>query len=113
MAEETGGLQMEQQDLVKEIEDLRRRVRELEDIRLRLENSERALRDSEERFRTVFEQGPLGMSILRPNLERVAINAKLTEMFGYTKEELRDLTFLDLTRPDDLDLTRERLGTDV
>ncbi|MFH1112810.1 MAG: PAS domain S-box protein, partial [Pseudomonadota bacterium] len=82
---------------------------ELEDIRLRLENSERALRESEERFRTVFEQGPLGMSILRPNLERVAINAKLTEMFGYTKEELRDLTFLDLTHPDDLDLTREHL----
>jgi PAS domain S-box-containing protein len=69
----------------------------------------RNLRNSEERFRTVFEQGPLGMSILRPNLERVAINAKLIEMFGYTNEELRDLTFLDLTHPDDLVLTREHL----
>ena len=69
----------------------------------------RNLQDSEERFRTVFEQGPLGMSILRPNLERVAINAKLIDMFGYTKEELRKLTFLDLTHPDDLELTRENV----
>jgi len=100
---------MKLEDLLKEIEGLRRRVRELEDIQLRLENSERALRESEERFRTVFEQGPLGMSVLRLNLERVAINAKLIEMFGYTKEELRKLTFLDLTHPDDLELTREHL----
>lgn len=69
----------------------------------------RNLGESEERFRTIFEQGPLGMSILRPDLERVAINAKLIEMFGYTEEELRKLTFLDLTHPDDFELTREHL----
>jgi two-component system, cell cycle sensor histidine kinase and response regulator CckA len=62
-----------------------------------------ALRESEERFRNVFEQGPLGIAIVGLDYRWIAVNATLCEMVGYTEDELAKLTFVDITHPEDIE----------
>jgi two-component system, cell cycle sensor histidine kinase and response regulator CckA len=64
--------------------------------------AEEALRESEERFRKVFEQGPIGVAMLSLDYRWVSVNAKLCEMLGYSEDELVKLTFVDVTHPDDI-----------
>ncbi|MGO9118406.1 MAG: PAS domain S-box protein [Desulfomonilaceae bacterium] len=70
--------------------------------------AEKALRESEERFRKIFEQGPLGVAILDLDYRWVSVNAKLCEMVGYTEQELTKLTFVDITHPDDIEADIEQ-----
>jgi PAS domain S-box-containing protein/putative nucleotidyltransferase with HDIG domain len=85
-----------------EIQDLRRRVSEFQAAAVRESRSEEVLRDSEERFRQVFEEGPLGMAQADPFFRFVRANAVLCRMLGYTEKELTALTFKDITHPDHL-----------
>jgi two-component system cell cycle sensor histidine kinase/response regulator CckA len=63
--------------------------------------AEEALLDSEERFREVFEQGPLAMITASVSEGRfIRANAVFCEMLGYTAEELKRLSFADVTHPD-------------
>jgi PAS domain S-box-containing protein len=63
---------------------------------------EKALRDSEERFRLTFEQAAVGMAHLDPNGRWLRVNRKLCQIVGYTQEEMREMTFQEITHPDDL-----------
>ncbi len=63
---------------------------------------EDSLRESEARFRKVFDEGPLGMAITALDYRFVRVNARLCQMLGYTEEELTKLTFPDITYPDDI-----------
>lgn len=68
--------------------------------------AERALKESEERFRAAFEQAAVGMALrdIEPRRPRwLRVNQKLCEIFGYTSEEMLQLTSLDLTAPEDRD----------
>jgi PAS domain S-box-containing protein len=65
--------------------------------------TENALRQSEERFRKVFEESPLGMALVAPNFCFVQVNQALCQMLDYTPQELTELTFPDITHPDDID----------
>jgi len=65
--------------------------------------AERALRESEERFRKIFEEGPLGMAIVGLDYRFVNVNTRLCRMVGYTEQELTALTFPDITHPEDID----------
>jgi two-component system, cell cycle sensor histidine kinase and response regulator CckA len=62
---------------------------------------EKRLRESEERFRKVFEQGPLGMFMASRNGKIEAANARFCEMIGYPEAEITRHTFLGLLHPDD------------
>ncbi|MGO8879599.1 MAG: PAS domain S-box protein [Desulfomonilaceae bacterium] len=62
-----------------------------------------ALRESQKRFRNVFEQGPIGIAIIGLDYRWITVNAKVSEIVGYTKDELTKLTFVDITHPDDID----------
>jgi PAS domain S-box-containing protein len=68
-----------------------------------LRHTEEALRNSEERFRKMFEQGPIGIAILDLDYRWVAVNKRLCEITGYTSDELTKLTFIDITHPEDVD----------
>lgn len=65
------------------------------------------LRDSEQMFRTVFEQSAVGIAQVMPDGRFVMVNTRFSEMVGYTKDELSAMTFKDLTHPDDLHMDEE------
>jgi two-component system, cell cycle sensor histidine kinase and response regulator CckA len=58
--------------------------------------AEIALQKSEERFRKIFEEGPLGMAITDSNNRFVKVNEMLCRMLGYTEEELATLKSTDI-----------------
>ncbi|MGH7555494.1 MAG: PAS domain S-box protein, partial [Longimicrobiales bacterium] len=65
----------------------------------------KATRDSDRsrrRFRLGFEQVPVAMAIVAPNLRFLEVNSALCDLFGYTFAELESLTVLDITHPDDV-----------
>jgi PAS domain S-box-containing protein len=59
--------------------------------------AEEALRNSEERWRSVFENSAIGVALTDLNGRFLATNHVFQAMVGYTEEELRALTFLDIT----------------
>jgi PAS domain S-box-containing protein len=64
--------------------------------------SESVLRESEERFRRVFEEGPLGLALVAKDYRFVKANGALCQMVGYSEAELTQMSFVDITHPDDL-----------
>ena len=71
------------------------------DITKRKQN-EQKLRDSEARFRGYFELGLVGIAITSPEKGWVEVNDRLCEMFGYTRSELLQKTWPEITHADDL-----------
>jgi PAS domain S-box-containing protein len=71
--------------------------------------SEEALRASELRWRTMFEKFPVGI-VLRDTEQRyMAANPAFQQMVGYSEEELRQLSPLDITHEDDRPATERML----
>lgn len=62
---------------------------------------ERAYRVSEERFRLVFEESPLGIIIFREDLHIVQSNAAYRRMIDYTVDELACRSIVSIAHPDD------------
>jgi PAS domain S-box-containing protein len=67
------------------------------------------LRESEERFRATFDQAAVGISHSAPDGRWLRVNQKLSNIVGYTQEELLEKTFQDITHPDDLEANLEQL----
>jgi PAS domain S-box-containing protein len=65
--------------------------------------AEVALMESEERFRTIFEEGPIGMATVDTNFKFIKANDAFCKMMGYSDQDLNSMTFKDLTHPDHLD----------
>jgi PAS domain S-box-containing protein len=65
--------------------------------------AQETLRESEERFRGYFELGLIGMAITSPAKGWIDVNEKICEILGYEKSELLQLTWEELTPPDDRD----------
>jgi PAS domain S-box-containing protein len=63
-----------------------------------------ALRESEARFRTIFEQAAVGVALIESETGRfIRINRRYCDIVGYTVEEMSRLkTFQEITHPDDL-----------
>jgi PAS domain S-box-containing protein len=72
--------------------------------------AETAVRETEERFRTFFEQSPLGHSIVAPDGRIQRVNPALCQILGYSAEELAVTSFADITHPDDLAKSQEALS---
>ncbi len=68
---------------------------------------ERVLEESEERFRLAFEQAAVGMAHVAQNGTWLRVNRKLSDIVGYSNDELMALTFQDITHPDDLAVDQE------
>ena len=67
--------------------------------RLRAEEAEREM---ETRFRTLFRQAQAGMAFTSLDGHITTINPAFCELVGYSDEELRTLSMLDITHPDDV-----------
>ncbi len=66
------------------------------------QQAEAALQESEARFRSYFELPLTGRAITSPDKGWIDVNTTLCEMLGYTKTELTQLTWAELTHPDDI-----------
>jgi len=62
--------------------------------------AEEALRKSEERWRSVFENSVIGVAVTDLHARYLATNNVYQTIVGYTEEELRALDFLSLTHED-------------
>ena len=60
------------------------------------------LRTSERQLRSVFEQAPVGISHTAIDGSLRYVNQKFCEIVGYSRDELREMRYEDLTHPDDL-----------
>jgi PAS domain S-box-containing protein len=79
-----------------------RMVGTLNDITERKEG-EAALKESEERFRATFEQAAVGIAHVDFTGRWLRVNEKLCDIVGYSREELLEITFQEITYPDDLE----------
>ena len=71
---------------------------------------EEALRDSEERFRLLFEQAAIGIKRLNLADERMLeVNDRLCEILGYSRGELLKMSLADFTHAADLAIERKGL----
>jgi PAS domain S-box-containing protein len=65
--------------------------------------TETALRESELRFRALFEQAGVGVAQADSQTGQfVRVNQKFCQILGYSLDEVLDTTFLNVTHPDDL-----------
>jgi PAS domain S-box-containing protein len=78
------------------------RLRELEAFRAREGALEQELRESEERFRFVFEDAAIGIAVADMRGRFLRANAALQRLTGYSEAELRERTIPDVTPPDDM-----------
>jgi diguanylate cyclase (GGDEF)-like protein/PAS domain S-box-containing protein len=69
---------------------------------------------SQEQFLDVFEESPIGLAILSPDLRFVRVNDALCDTFGYSREELRAHLLGDITHPadstDDVDAAEQSVA---
>ncbi|MCM2465967.1 PAS domain S-box protein [Methanoculleus oceani] len=71
------------------------------DIRER-KAAERALRESEEWFRGIYERAGIGIALVGLDGCIIDSNPAFQEMLGYERDDLRGMHFADTTHPDDL-----------
>jgi PAS domain S-box-containing protein len=93
-------------------EDIRRLLTEMADnIGFALDNFEReaartateaALHDEQQRFRSIFEQAAVGIALVALDGSWLEVNQRLCDIVGYTAEDLKRISFQDITHPDDL-----------
>jgi formate hydrogenlyase transcriptional activator len=72
--------------------------------------AESALRKSEERWRSVYENSAIGVALTDLNGRFLAVNRAYEKMLGYTEEELRQFTFLEITEEDYRDANWELIN---
>ena len=69
--------------------------------------AEAALREAEERFRTAFEEAPVGIALVALDGRFVRVNRALCEILGYARDQLEATNVASITHPDDLARDRE------
>lgn len=68
-----------------------------------------ALHESEERFRSTFEDAPAGIALVDPDGRFLRVNRALCSLLGYSNEELLARGIADVTPEEDLAITGDAL----
>ena len=65
------------------------------------------IKENEEKFRAVFFQAAIGMSINTLDGKWILLNEAYCQMFGYTEAEMMEMaSFVNLSHPDELELSQ-------
>ncbi|MGW8207578.1 MAG: sensor histidine kinase [Syntrophobacteria bacterium] len=73
----------------------------------RLQGSEQELKASEEKYRSLFDNDPNPIFVFdRSTFQIIDANIRATEKYGYSKEELLQMSFRDLGDPEDAEKIR-------
>lgn len=67
-----------------------------------LKEHNKTLAESEERFRKLFEDSPLGIALLKKDYRFLRANNVFCSLMGLTHEDLETLTFKDITHRDNI-----------
>ncbi|MFC1855577.1 PAS domain S-box protein [Thermodesulfobacteriota bacterium] len=68
---------------------------------------ELARRDSEEKFRLIYDTSPLGIVITDKNGKFITSNKTIRNMLGYTEEELTNMPFAKISHPGEIEKNLE------
>ncbi|SDS22160.1 two-component system sensor histidine kinase StyS [Pseudomonas oryzae] len=98
-----------QQELETHNADLVELIRELISSRQALQRSLEAERKSERRWRAIHENSAVGIAVVDLEWHFVSANPAFCRMLGYSQEELVGRQVLDITHPDDREITGLRL----
>lgn len=80
-----------------------RLLRERSDALAALTESDRRRQESEARYRAMIDNTAVGVALNLPDGQYVEANAAYQAMVGYSLDELRSMTFMEITHPDDLE----------
>ncbi len=69
-----------------------------------------ALKTSDEKFRATFEQAAVGIAHVAPTGHWLMTNTRLCEILGYSREALLNMTFQEITHPEDLESDLSRVN---
>ncbi|MEA3201193.1 MAG: hypothetical protein QOE90_2621 [Thermoplasmata archaeon] len=72
--------------------------------------AEETLRETQARLERAFADAPVGVVIVGPELRFLSANRAFCRMVGRSEEEMRALTFEDVTHEDDLPASREAVA---
>jgi PAS domain S-box-containing protein len=67
------------------------------------------LRSDEGRFAAIFQQAAVGMAVATLDHRFENVNERFCEILGYSADELRQKTFLDITHPADIEESRRNM----
>jgi PAS domain S-box-containing protein len=93
-------------------EDLSELTQQLVGSRQELQRSLDALRASEERWHSIFENSAVGIALTDAQGNFTATNRAYQEMTGYTEKELLGLSYMDITYEEDRPVNR-KLAADL
>lgn len=100
---------MEDVTRLKEVEETRAKtVIALEAEMKRRRRVEEALREREEKYRSIFNNAAVGINLRSRDGIILEVNQPFINILGYSREELDNVSYLDITHPDDVELSRER-----
>ena len=68
----------------------------------RRKQAEKALRESEELSKAIVANAPIGIATSDESFHFVSANETFCRILGYTEDELRKLTFKEITHSEDL-----------
>ncbi len=71
--------------------------------------NEKALQKSEDKFRHIFESANVGKSLTLPN-GKLQVNKAFSELLGYTQEEMSNMTWQELTPPEEIEAVSKRIA---
>lgn len=88
-----------------DITEQKRAIAERKEVQAALELTNEALRHSEEELRIIFENAGIGMALVSPEGRFLRTNPKLSRILRYAPEELKGVSFADVTHPDDVPIS--------
>lgn len=92
-------------------------IDELEQRSAMLEHMLKVLSENEERYRTTFELAGVGIAQVSLDGRFIDVNERLCRIVGYGAEEIKDMSFQDITHPDDvatdLEFARQMIAGEI
>jgi two-component system cell cycle sensor histidine kinase/response regulator CckA len=70
----------------------------------RRKQAEESLKETEEQFRATFEQAAVGIVHSTTDGKWLRVNQRFCDIIGYTREEILERSFQDITHPDDYEI---------
>jgi PAS domain S-box-containing protein len=81
------------------IKDLQQKNRELAERLAEFERIEEALRDSEERYRSVIDNVEVGIALISPAMEIISLNNQMRKWFPYIDRNAKPICYASFNKP--------------